>query len=262
MCKNYLNIYNNRYETMNDDDSTGDERIEIGEVIQQVIEEIDHESTDDDWTDVDSDNESGDERTAIEIGEVIHQDIEEIDIESINDLINDSPDSMDINYNSIKEFCPVVNSRDMDYELNNKLPNGYIKCKNYELCLDTLWVKPFKSNYLCYDCDITYKKQLEIKENVECPICLEIKRGVIQPNCSHFTCVDCFKLCYYCHEIDEPKFPYPDLEDEYDDDINNSKWVTDYPLIKPYWAELRKYNSKIKEKKKKKFLKICPLCRN
>ena len=40
----------------------------------------------------------------------------------------------------------------------------------------------------------------------------------MQPRCSHFTCVDCFKLCYYSYEIIEPKFPYPELEDEYDDE--------------------------------------------
>jgi hypothetical protein len=209
----------------------------------------DYESTDYELT--------GDERTEIDIGEVIHQDIEEIESESINDSI----EPIDIHYNSIEEFCPVVNSRDMEYELNNKQPNGRIKCKNYELCLNTVFAAPFKNNYLCDECHSAYEKQLEIKDNIECPICLEIKKGVSQPLCSHFTCVDCFKLCYYSHEIIEPKFPYPDLEDEYDDDMNNPKWINDYPLIRPYWIELRKYNSKIKEKNKKEFLKICPLCR-
>ena len=214
----------------------------------------DYESTDDDEID-----DINDERTEIDIGEVIHQDIEEIESESIND----SPEPIDINYNSIEEFCPVVNSRDMDYELNNILPNGRIKCKNYELCHYMVFAAPFKNNYLCDDCDTAYEKPLEIKDNIECPICLEIKRGVSQPRCSHFTCVDCFKLCYYSHEIIKPKFPYPDLEDEYEDDIHNQKWVSDeYPLIIPYWAELKKYYSKIKEKGKNKFLKICPLCRN
>ena len=219
------------------------------------------ESTDEYSTDEYSTDDTDNERTEINIGEVIQQDIEEIEMESINESINDSPDSMDINYNSIEEFCPVVNSRDMDYELNNICPNGRIKCKNYELCRHTVFAAPFKNKYLCDACDTAYEKPLEIKDNIECPICLEIKRSVSQPRCSHVTCVDCFKLCYYSYEIVEPKFPYPDLEDEYDDDMNNPKWINDYPLIRPYWTELRNYNSKINEKKKKTFLKKCPLCR-
>ena len=230
--ENYLNIYNNRYETMND-------------------ETKDDESTDeDDWTDIDSSDDEG-----------IEQDIEEIDIDSIeNDSINESLDSIDINYNSIEEFCPIPNSRDMEYELNNTQPDREIKCKNYELCYDTVFAAPFKNNYLCDAFDTAYEKKLEIKENVECPICLEIKRGVSQPRCSHFTCVDCFKLCYYFYEIVDPIFPYPELEDEYEDDIYNVKWK-EYPLIRQYWEEVRNYNSKITEKEKKEFLKICPLCR-
>ena len=221
-------------------------------------ESTNDESTDDDWTDIDSTDDEG-----TEINEVIQQDIEEIEIDSIdNDSIGSIDiEPIDINYNSIEEFCPIPNSRDMEYELNNTQPNGDIKCKNYEFCFDTVFAAPFKNNYLCDDCDITYEKTLEIKDNIECPICLEIKRGVSQPNCSHFTCVDCFKLCYYSYEIVEPKFPYPELENEYDDDMNNPKWINDYPLIRPYWIELRKYNSKIKEKEEKEFLKKCPLCR-
>ena len=186
------------------------------------------------------------------------------DMLEINDMLDndsiDSIDSIDINYNSIEEFCPVVNSRDMEYELNNIRPVGDIKCKNYELCRDTLCVPQFKSNYLCDHCDITYKKTLEIKDNVECPICLETKRGVIQPNCSHFTCVDCFKLCYYSYEIVKPKFPYPTIKHEYENDKTNPKWK-DYPLIKQYLIQWKNYVIKIKEKKKKTFLKKCPLCR-
>jgi hypothetical protein len=202
-------------------------------------ESTDDESTDDEWTDIDS---SDDER--------IEQDIDD----------NDSLVPIDINYNSIEEFCPIPNSRDMEYELNNTRPNGDIKCKNYQLCRDTLCIELFKSNYLCDDCNITYEKPLEIKENVECPICLEIKRGVSQPRCSHFTCVDCFKLCYYSYEIVKPKFPYPAIEYEYYYDRNNPIWE-EYPLIKTYWIEWKKYVIKINEKKKKEFLKKCPLCR-
>tara|TARA_B100002051_G_C16114442_1_gene336851 strand:+ start:209 stop:451 length:243 start_codon:yes stop_codon:yes gene_type:complete len=43
----------------------------------------------------------------------------------------------------------------------------------------------------------TGKGILEISDNLECPICLEIKRGISLPNCEHTLCIDCFKRCYY-----------------------------------------------------------------
>jgi hypothetical protein len=186
-----------------------------------------------------------------------------IDMLEIDSFVIDSieVEPIDINYNSIKEYCPVINSRDIDYELNNTMYiTGDIKCKNYEFCYDTVIVGPFKSNYLCYDCNSRYEKKLEIKENVECPICLEIKRCVLQPRCSHVTCVDCFKLCYYSHEIIRPIFPYSMIKDEYNEDKKNPKWK-DYPLIKIYRAKMKKYIGERNEKKKKTFLKKCPLCR-
>ena len=44
----------------------------------------------------------------------------------------------------------------------------------------------------------TGKGILEISDNIECPICLEYKKGVSQPNCNHFTCIDCFCLSVIC----------------------------------------------------------------
>ena len=188
--------------------------------------------------------------------------IEPIDSIEVDSFVIDSIEfePIDINYNSIEEFCPIPNSRDMEYELNNTQPDREIKCKNYEFCYGTLCVPKFKSNYLCDHCDTAYEKPLEIKDNVDCPICLETKRCVIQPNCSHFTCVDCFKLCYYSYEIVKPIFPYSMIKDEYDDDKKNPKWK-DYPLIKIYRAKMKKYIDERNEKKKKTFLKKCPLCR-
>ena len=89
-----------------------------------------------------------------------------IDMLEIDSFVIDSieVEPIDINYNSIKEYCPVINSRDIDYELNNTMYiTGDIKCKNYEFCYDTVIVGPFKSNYLCYDCNSRYEKKLEIK---------------------------------------------------------------------------------------------------
>jgi hypothetical protein len=89
--------------------------------------------------------------------------------------------------------------RDMDYEKNNigydwQYPEegGGIKCKNYELCGEVLpiWWFECKGNYLCTNCHMSYgtwesndykhigKEVLEFNDNIECPICLEIKRGI------------------------------------------------------------------------------------
>lgn len=76
--------------------------------------------------------------------------------------------------------------RDFEYEKNNiaydeQYPEGGIKCKNYELCGAVLpeWWFECKCSYLCTNCDMLYLgSTLEIKDNLECVICFEIKRSV------------------------------------------------------------------------------------
>jgi hypothetical protein len=89
----------------------------------------------------------------------------------------------------------------------------------------------------------TWKGILEMSNNLECHICLEIKECISQPRCNHSLCISCFKRCYYGDENIEgkPIFPYPDIEDEYDDDTENIKWANDYPLIKIYYEKLDKW---------------------
>ena len=105
--------------------------------------------------------------------------------------------------------------RDLEYENNNigyddqytEEDGGGIKCKNYELCKSVLpkWWYDCKGKYLCINCDMMFgtwgsqtgKGILEINDNLECPICLEVKRGISQPRCEHTLCIDCFKKCYY-----------------------------------------------------------------
>ena len=92
---------------------------------------------------------------------------------------------------------------------------GGIKCKNYELCESVLpkWWFECKGNYLCTNCHMffgTWKFQgqeyktgkgiLEISDNLDCPICLENKRSIEQPNCEHTLCIECFKRCYYSED--------------------------------------------------------------
>ena len=105
---------------------------------------------------------------------------------------------------------------------------------------------------------------LEISNDLECPICLEIKKCISQPRCEHTVCIDCFKRCYYVNENyeDEPMFPYPDIKDEYYNDTENSKWDNDYPLIKIYNEEHNKWDDEKTEKyEKEEYLRNCPLCR-
>jgi len=177
--------------------------------------------------------------------------------------------------------------RDLEYENNNiafdwqctEEDGGGIKCKNYELCETVLpkWWFECKGNYLCTNCHMmfgTWKFQgqeyktgkgvLEISDNIECPICLEVKRSISQPNCEHTLCIKCFQRCWYGKDDteNEPKFPYPDIEDEYYEDQDNSKWETNYPLIKIYNEEWNKWDDeKIQKFDNEEYLRMCPLCR-
>jgi hypothetical protein len=152
-----------------------------------------------------------------------------------------------------------------------------IKCKNYELCNSLLpeWWFECKGNYLCTDCHMMFgtwgsgenlhtgKGILEINNNIYCPICLECKKGISQPRCEHFICIDCFTRCYYGNTDEkEPIFPYPDIEDEYYDDQKNIKWENDYPLIKTFHEEWNNWDDKRMEKyDNEEYLRICPMCR-
>ena len=180
--------------------------------------------------------------------------------------------------------------RDLEYENNNigfdwqcpEEDGGGIKCKNYELCEAILpkWWFECKGNYLCTNChmmfgtwgsgekDHTGKGILDISDNVECPVCLEVKRSISQPNCEHTLCIECFKRCYYGDDDteNEPKFPYPDIEDEYYDTQLDPKWENDYnllyPLIKIHHAEWNKWDNKKDQKyENEEYLQKCPLCR-
>jgi hypothetical protein len=104
---------------------------------------------------------------------------------------------------------------------------------------------------------------LEVRHNLECPICLEMKECISQPMCNHSICISCFKRCYYGDEnLDgKPIFPYPDIEDEYYDDSENIKW-DEYPFIKIYNEEWNKWDDEKNENyKNEENLRICPICR-
>lgn len=167
-----------------------------------------------------------------------------------------------------------MNGRDEHYEANNiafswqytEAEGGGIKCKNYEICEEVLprWWFDCKKNYLCTNCHMLFKGNLNISDNEECVICLEVKRCTDQPNCEHKICIQCFKRCYYGDEDLEhqPQFPYPEIEDEYYDDQDNPKWKTEYPLIESYNLEFDEWDDKREMKyEKEENLRKCPICR-
>jgi hypothetical protein len=60
----------------------------------------------------------------------------------------------------------------------------------------------------------------------------------------------------------EPEFPYPDIEDEYDEDPENPKWKDEYPLIEKYITDWNKWDDNYEEEyAKNNNLRNCPLCR-
>lgn len=151
-----------------------------------------------------------------------------------------------------------------------------VKCPNFIICGESAVPLYYLQchNGLCINCDMmfgswtskNYKKTgkgiLNFYENVECPICLETKRGVDQPNCNHTLCIDCFKRCYYGCYDNEPHFPYPHIENEYYADPDNQKWTKDYPLIAKYNKDLDEWdNQRELQYEKKDHLHKCPLCR-
>ncbi len=176
--------------------------------------------------------------------------------------------------------------RDLEYENKNigyddQYPlekGGGIKCKNYEICETVLpfWWYDCKECYICTNCDMMFgtwgkginshtgKGSLDFYDDLECPICLEVKRSLTQPNCEHTLCIDCFKRCYYGDQSreGEPSFPYPEIEDEYYDDSENSEWEINYPLIKIFNDEWDKWDNERQIKyENEEYLHQCPLCR-
>jgi hypothetical protein len=173
--------------------------------------------------------------------------------------------------------------RDIEYEnthvgFDEQYPEGGIKCKNYEFCEAVLpdWWYDCKGRYLCTNCDIVFgtwsnpksgiyktgKGELSFVDNKECPVCLEVKRSVTQPNCDHTMCIECFKRCHYGDNSEEPKFPYSkEIEDEYFDDPDSMKW-NNYPLIEKWDRELDLHeDERMRKFNREGYLRNCPICR-
>ena len=111
---------------------------------------------------------------------------------------------------------------------------------------------------------MTKKEMIAAIQLQEAELFLQAKRYELAYGRQDSLCISCFKRCYYGDENIEgkPIFPYPDIEDEYDDDTENIKWVNDYPLIKIYNEELNKWDDEKTEKyENEKNLRICSICR-
>jgi hypothetical protein len=159
-----------------------------------------------------------------------------------------------------------------------------LKCLNFELCGETLpeWWLECKPKLICTNCDIEFgswksdimfgswncdkivKKGrgiLNFYDDIDCPICLETSRGVSFPCCDHCVCISCFKRIFYPCYDNEPLFPLPELEDEYNNDPDNPIW-DNIPLIKKWRLEWNKWDDNINSKYEyEEFLRKCPICR-
>jgi hypothetical protein len=138
-----------------------------------------------------------------------------------------------------------------------------IECPNFKVCnyIAPRWIFSINKD-TCLNCRLCFNGKLTFYESVECPICFEDKPGVKQVHCDHKVCIDCFKRCRYGGTIPQPVFPYPrEIEDEYDNDTDDSKWVND-PLIIKYNEDWILYESKCDEAHyRETSLRICGICR-
>ena len=160
-------------------------------------------------------------------------------------------------------------------------------CKNFEFCDG---MQPYgwcgegghSNSYLdsggdpdlCVNCAMMFRKELVFKNDVECPICFETKRGITLPKCEHAICIQCFRDCYY-GRYDEPDFPYSkDIEEEYEeyggmreeygdyDELYDApkSFLEQYPLIREYEEECNRRLDRQDE-----MISVnsrCPVCRS
>lgn len=142
-------------------------------------------------------------------------------------------------------------------------------CKNYWLCKSDYDAHPGGTRAgikkLCYGCDMMFGKELTLVDEMECPVCFETRSGVVQPNCNHVTCLECFKRMRHGDEDldNEPKFPYSsEIEEEYWEDqdgfTQNPRWELDPNIIR--WKD--ECNAWDDARQPSANLQFCPICRS
>lgn len=127
------------------------------------------------------------------------------------------------------------------------------KCPNFEYCGEILpqWVIDCHHGR-CFNCNLTFNKDLTFIDNIECPICLDVKRGVQRVNCLHYSCIECFKESFRNSFFPPPEHPYSDDEEHPDDD----------PLIIQYNNRYDEWEHREEiEYEKRNGLRSCPICR-
>ena len=79
-----------------------------------------------------------------------------------------------------------------------------IRCPNYILCNSSFPQKQLNyHNGLCMNCNMMYgtwdggKGILNVKNDIECSICLTTTTSISHPKCCHYSCLECFKQIYY-----------------------------------------------------------------
>lgn len=141
------------------------------------------------------------------------------------------------------------------------------ECGNFFVCNNTAprFILNF-NNGLCNDCCTKFGAVLFKVYNIDCPVCLQIKElGSTNPRCIHVLCISCLKSIYWddpniSEFINEPKFPYPSLENDYYE--NPGEFIND-ELINSWKKNFGSWNSNRINYifKNRKYLKRCPICR-
>ena len=186
-------------------------------------------------------------------------------------------------------------SKDVQYEKLNTVycamqEEYVIKCKNYELCKNTVPLDHYKyhGNYFCMTCGDWFKcggfgwNELEFREkNEECVVCTEIKSIQLKfpTNCGHWFCVPCSRNILFWDERRYHLSPDPygcppcpngctnpvkgyqcDCE-EYDE--IKDKWEKEQPLKFNEWNEAENESIKLSETDNGSVFgsRKCPLCR-
>jgi hypothetical protein len=146
-----------------------------------------------------------------------------------------------------------------------------LHCPNYIVCgsMAPKYILDMQ-NDLCYYCNdmfVTEKGgngKLRAIDNVDCPICWDKTRCVTQPRCDHYTCVDCFRRCYYGEDDseNEPEFPYSEIyKYAYYNDYNNPLWKED-ESVKKWLIDWNNWNDvRIAKRESEGYLQMCPVCR-
>lgn len=117
-----------------------------------------------------------------------------------------------------------MENRDLKYEQKNiiydEYQEGSIKCKNYELCKNTLHLNhwEYHANYLCMTCGSGFKvggfgwNELEFKESdEECAVCNENQNKKVKfpANCGHWFCISCSRNILFWDETRYHLSPVP-----------------------------------------------------